>query len=83
MPAKTKKAAKDAAIHFVAGNDEMAVKARAKQLAAELAPAEGGEFAVETLDAHADNAEHAANIIREAILRSACPVFSPRKNWSG
>ena len=52
MPtAKTKKAAKDTAIHFVAGNDEMAVKARAKELAAELAPAEGGEFALETLDA--------------------------------
>ena len=72
MPAaKTKKTAKDAAIHFVAGNDEMAVKARAKELAAELAPAEGGEFAVETIDAHADNAEHAANIIRDRAMDDA------------
>jgi len=53
----------------------MAVKARAKELAAELAPAEGGEFAVETLDAHADNAEHAASIIREAILSLSMPGF--------
>ena len=76
MPAaKTKKAAKDAAIHLVAGNDEMAVKARAKELAAELAPAEGGEFAVEMLDAHADNADHAASIIREAILSLSMPGF--------
>jgi len=76
MPAaKTKKAAKDTALHVVAGNDEMAVKARAKELAAELAPAEGGEFAVETLDAHADNAEHAASIIREAILSLSMPGF--------
>lgn len=75
MPNKTKKAAKDAAIHLVVGNDEMAVKARAKELAAELAPAEGGEFAVETIDAHADNAEHAASIIREAILSLSMPGF--------
>ncbi len=76
MPAaKAKKAAKDAAIHFVAGNDEMAVKTRAKELAAELAPAEGGEFAVETLDAHADNAEHAASVIRETILSLSMAGF--------
>jgi len=75
MPTKTKKAAQDAAIHVVVGNDEMAVKARAKELAAELAPSEGGEFAVETIDAHADNAEHAASIIREAILSLSMPGF--------
>jgi DNA polymerase-3 subunit delta len=53
----------------------MAVKSRAKELAAELSPAEGGEFAVETIDAHADNAEHAASIIREAILSLSMPGF--------
>ena len=43
MPtAKTKKTAQATAIHLVAGNDEMAVKVRAKELAAELAPAESG-----------------------------------------
>ncbi|MBU3665894.1 MAG: DNA polymerase III subunit delta [Chthoniobacterales bacterium] len=75
MATKPKKTAKTANVQLVAGNDEMAVKARAKELAAELAPAEGGEFAVETLDAHADNAEHAASIIREAILSLSMPGF--------
>ncbi len=73
MPAA--KAKKSANIHLVVGNDEMAVKARARELAAELSPAEGGEFAIETLDAHADNAEHAASIIREAILSLSMPGF--------
>ncbi len=72
MPTKTKNSAN---IHLVAGNDEMAVKSRAKELAAELSPAEGGEFAVETIDAHADNAEHAASIIREAILSLSMAGF--------
>jgi DNA polymerase-3 subunit delta len=76
MPvAKTKKSAQNIAIHLVAGNDEMAVKARARELAAELSPAEGGEFAVETIDAQADNADHAASIIREAILSLSMPGF--------
>ncbi|MBJ7259858.1 MAG: DNA polymerase III subunit delta [Chthoniobacterales bacterium] len=75
MPAKPKNSAQATAIHLVAGNDEMAVKSRAKELAAELAPAEGGEFSLETLDAHADNAEHAASIIREAILSLSMSGF--------
>lgn len=65
----------DSPIHIVAGNDEMAVKNRARELAAKLAPAEGGEFAVETLDAQADNADHADSIIREAILSLSMPGF--------
>jgi len=76
MPSKSKKpAAKSSAIHLIAGNDEMAVKTRAKELAAELTPAEGGEFAIETLDAQADNAEHAASIIGEAMLSLSMPGF--------
>ena len=76
MPAaKSKKATPATAIHLVAGNDEMAVKSRAKELAAELSPAEGGEFAVETIDAHADNAEHATSIIRETILSLSMAGF--------
>jgi len=76
MPAaKSKKTAQATAVHLVAGNDEMAVKTRAKELAAKLSPAEGGEFAVETLDGHADNAEHATSIIRETILSLSMPGF--------
>lgn len=75
MAAKKPSTKRATTVHLVAGNDEMAVKTRAKELAAELAPAEGGEFAVETIDAHADNAEHAASIIREAILSLSMPGF--------
>lgn len=63
------------AVAIVAGNDEMAVKNRARELAAELAPADGGEFAIETIDANADNAEHAVGIIHEAILSLSMPGF--------
>lgn len=69
------KPAADSAITIVAGNDEMAVKNRAREFAAELAPAEGGEFSVETIDAQADNAEHAVGIIHEAILSLSMPGF--------
>lgn len=74
--AKPKKpATKRSAIHVVAGNDEMAVKNRAKELAAELSPAEGGDFAVETIDGNADNVDQACAAIRETILSLSMPGF--------
>ncbi len=76
MPAaRTKKSAQDTAVHVVVGNDEMAVKNRARELAAKLTPGDGGEFALETLDAQADSVDHAASIIREAILSLSMPGF--------
>lgn len=80
-PAKAKKTvtkaapAVSSAIHVVAGNDEMAVKNRALELSTKLTPGDGGEFSAEILDAHADNAEHAGSIIREAILSLSMPGF--------
>ena len=71
----TKPAKVSSVIFLVAGNDEMIVKIRAKEMAAELAPAEGGEFALEMIEAHADNADHAASIIREAILSLSMSGF--------
>lgn len=81
MAARTKKStASDTAICVVAGNDEMAVKTLARELSASMAPEGGDEFSVETIDAQADNAEHAATIIREAIISLATPAFlSPEK----
>ena len=70
-----KPSTKNAAIHVVAGNDESAVKARARELAAALAPADAGEFGLETIDAQADNADRAAAIIHEAILSLSMPGF--------
>ncbi len=78
MPApKTSKptASPFAAFHLVAGNDDHAVKARARELAAELTPADGGDFGLETIDAQADNAEHTASIVKEAILSLSMPGF--------
>ncbi len=64
---KTKTASKNANIHAVVGSDESAVKTAAAALAIRLAPAEAGDFGVETIDACADNAEQAAARIRSAI----------------
>ena len=76
MPAaKAKTSAKVTASHLVARSDGVAVKNRGRELAAELTPGESGEFAVETPDAHADNAEHAASIIRETFLSLSVPGF--------
>lgn len=64
--AKTTHAA-DASIYAVVGSDESSVKSRARELAAELAPADAGDFGVETIDGAADNADQAATRIRSAI----------------
>ena len=64
---KTKTASKNAHIYAVVGSDESAVKAAAVELATKLAPAEAGDFGVETIDGCADNADQAAARIRLAI----------------
>ncbi len=68
MKAKAKTArAADASIYAVVGSDESSVKSRARELATELAPADAGDFGVETIDGAADNADQAASRIRSAI----------------
>ena len=64
---KTKAARKTAQIYAVVGSDESAVKAAASELAVELAPADAGDFGVETIDGCADNADQAAARIRSTI----------------
>jgi len=64
---KAKTARKTAQIYAVVGSDESAVKAAASELAVELAPADGGDFGVETIDGCADNADQAAARIRSTI----------------
>ena len=63
----TKPAHKNANVYAVVGSDESAVKAAAAELATRLAPADAGDFGVETIDACADNADQAAARIRSAI----------------
>ena len=64
---KTKTPRKTAQIYAAVGSDESAVKAAASELAVELAPANVGDFGVETIDGCADNAEQAAARIRSTI----------------
>ncbi len=83
MKAKPKSAAKKtASIYAVVGSDESTVKAVAKELAAELAPADAGDFGVEIIDGAADNAEQAASRIRSAIeALQTLPFFGGKLVW--
>lgn len=68
MKSRTKTgAAKTAAIYAVVGSDESAVKATAKELAAELRPPDAGDFGIETIDGCADNADQASSRIRSTV----------------
>ena len=64
---KTKVARKSASVYAVVGSDESAVKTAASKLAAKLAPADAGDFGVETIDGCADNADQAAARIHATI----------------
>jgi len=58
-------------IFLVGGSDEFAVKEAALKLAEKLTPKSGGEFAVETVEGGADNADDALRVIgklREALM---------------
>ena len=68
MPkAKAKTAQSESNIHAVVGSDESEVKRVAAELAAQLTPADAGEFGVEVIDACADNVDQAVAKIRLAI----------------
>jgi len=64
---KTKIARKSASVYAVVGSDDSAVKTAASELAAKLAPANAGDFGVETIDGCADNADQAAARIHATI----------------
>jgi DNA polymerase-3 subunit delta len=68
MSAKAKKAsAKASQIYAVVGSDESTIKGAAKELAAQLAPPDAGDFGIEMIDGCADNADQAAERIRSTI----------------
>jgi DNA polymerase-3 subunit delta len=64
---KNKATRKTACVYAVVGSDESAVKTAASELAVQLAPADAGDFGVETIDGCADNADQAAARIRSTI----------------
>ena len=79
MP-KPKTAAKN--ITAVVGSDEGAVKARARELAGQLAPEDAGEFGVEIIDGAADNAATGAARVHETIAAlQTLPFFGGKLVW--
>src|SRR5438045_6408709 len=67
-------------LYAIVGSDEAAVKREAAALAQKLAPAEAGEFGLETIDGAADNVEQAAGAIRSTIAAlQTLPFFGGGK----
>jgi DNA polymerase III subunit delta len=81
MPkAKAKSAESESRIHAVVGSDESEVKRVAAELAAQLAPADAGEFGIEVIDACADNVDQAVSRIRSTIeALQTLPFFGGAK----
>jgi DNA polymerase-3 subunit delta len=76
------KAVRASNITAVVGSDEGTVKARARELARELSPAEAGEFGVEIIDGAADNAAGGAARIHETInALQTLPFFGGKLVW--
>ena len=63
---KSSRTSEPSGVFAVIGSDEGETKRRAKQLAIELTPEQGGDFGVDTIDGMADNAEQAIQRIRQA-----------------
>lgn len=63
---KSAQASQPSSVFAVIGSDEGETKRRAKELASELTPEQGGDFGVDTIDGMADNAEQAVLRIRQA-----------------
>jgi DNA polymerase III subunit delta len=64
----------------VVGSDEGAVKKRAHELAAELAPQEAGDFGVDLLDGAVENADQAVSRIHETVQAiQTLPFFGSEK----
>ncbi len=63
---KSAKASEPSGVFAVMGSDEGETKRRAKELAIELTPQQGGDFGVDTIDGMAENGEQAVLRIRQA-----------------
>src|SRR5205085_1991956 len=77
---KAKTKTTTANIRAIVGSDEARVKREAAELAKQLAPAEAGEFGLETVDGATDNVDGAANAIRSTIAAlQTLPFFGGGK----
>ena len=69
-------------LYFVTGSDESEVRIAAKDLAARLAPADAGEFGMETIELPADTVACACEMINQTIgaIRTL-PFFGGKLVW--
>lgn len=69
-------------LHFVTGSDEAEVRITAKDKAAKLAPADAGEFGMETIEIPADTVDCAVEMINQTIgaIRTL-PFFGGKLVW--
>jgi DNA polymerase-3 subunit delta len=69
-------------LHFVTGSDEAAVRMEAKDLASRLAPADAGEFGIETIELPADTVDCAVEMVERTIgaIRTL-PFFGGKLVW--
>jgi DNA polymerase-3 subunit delta len=82
VPPRKKSAAsiESSRIFAVVGSDESETKRRARELAAQLTPKDGGDFAVDTIDGAADNSEQAIQRLHQAIEAiQTLPFFGTEK----
>ncbi len=67
-------------VHVVLGTDDARVKEAAMQIVQRITPADAGDFANETIEGNADNAEHAGQICSNVIQAlQTMPFFGGAK----
>jgi len=77
---KTRKPGQASLIYAVIGSDDGQVKGRARELAAELAPKDAGDFGMDVIDGAAENADQAVTRLRLAIQAiQTLPFFGTQK----
>ncbi|HEX2749856.1 MAG TPA: DNA polymerase III subunit delta [Verrucomicrobiales bacterium] len=78
--AKTKEASVSAGVWAYLGTDDLRVKEAALAKTREITPPEAGEFGIEIIEGGADNADHAARIVRNTMeALQTLPFFGGEK----
>lgn len=77
---KTGKSGRTSPIYAIVGSDDGQVRARARELAAELTPKDAGDFGLDAIDGAAENADQAVTRLRLAIEAvQTLPFFGTQK----
>jgi len=82
MATRKAPAAKNPNLHFVTGSDEAEVRRTAQGVAAKLAPADGGEFGLEIIEAPADTVDCSIELVASTIQGIlTVPMFGEKLVW--